>query len=266
MKHKSTVFYIKIILALLMSAALLASFYIYLVYNGYCQLNHPSKTKYPVRGVDVSHYQGDIDWNVLSQENIRFAYIKATEGSSHVDNRFAKNWQAARETDLAVGAYHFFSFDSPGESQAANFIQCVEQATVSERSTQAETAEQTAVLSMLPPVVDVEYYGDKKINPPVPEAVQTELQTFLNLIEDHYGKTPVIYSTEEVWDRYLKGHFDSYPLWIRNVYTYPANDADWTFWQYSNRHRLQGYSGEEVYIDMNVFCGSLEEWNRWVQN
>lgn len=251
-KQRGISFYLKAILAFLAAAGLLGAIYVYLVYNGYCQLNHPSKTKYPIRGVDVSHYQGVIDWDVLAQEEIRFAYIKATEGSSHVDPRFAENWVAAHETELDVGAYHFFSFDSPGESQAENFIRCV-----------ADASADNSVLAMLPPVVDVEYYADKRENPPEPEAVRKNLQRYLDLVGGHYGMTPVIYSTEDVWEPYLKGHFDQYPLWIRNVMTRPPKDAGWTFWQYSNRARLRGYSGQETFIDMNVFCGSSEEWEDW---
>ena len=71
---------------------------------------------YEVHGVDVSHYQGTIDWDVLSQD-LDFAFIKATEGSTHVDDRFQDNWQAAEQTHLYLGAYHFFSFDSEGHKR-----------------------------------------------------------------------------------------------------------------------------------------------------
>ena len=97
---------------------------------------------YPVRGVDVSNFQGEVDWNTLSAQNISFAYIKATEGSSYKDERFDYNWKNASDCDLRIGAYHFFSFESSGETQAGNFIKTVK-----------------AVDDMLPPVIDVEYYG-----------------------------------------------------------------------------------------------------------
>ena len=76
-------------------------------------------------GIDVSAYQGEIDWQILSKNNIFFAYIKATEGSSFVDKNFAYNFSEAQKTDLHVGAYHFFSYDSSGEIQAQNFIENV---------------------------------------------------------------------------------------------------------------------------------------------
>lgn len=185
---------------------------------------------------------------MLSGEGIDFAYIKATEGSSHVDRKFADNWIGARKTELKVGAYHFFSFDSPGETQAANFI--------------SQVPDENGIL---PPVIDVEYYGDKKNNPPDAEAVRAELQSMLDHLEEHYGRTPVIYTTEEVWDAYLKGHFEVYPLWIRNVFTKSAMKEPWLFWQYSNRGRLDGYSGVEEFIDLNIFNGTHEEWEHWIQ-
>ena len=110
----------------LLAAVLLSAFVLaFLVWNGYLLLNNPSRERYPVRGVDVSKYQGEIDWPVLAEQEISFAFIKATEGSSHVDARFAYNYEEARKTGLRVGAYHFFSFDSGGDTQAENFIRNV---------------------------------------------------------------------------------------------------------------------------------------------
>lgn len=221
--------------------------YAFCISNGYLFFNNPSPSQYPIAGVDLSHYQGSVDWEALSKEDIQFAYIKATEGSSHVDEQFAANWQQAGKTSLEVGAYHFFSFDSPGETQAMNFI-----TSVGIRD------------GMLPPAIDVEYYADKKSNPPDPKAVREQLQAMIYQIESYYQTIPVIYATEEIWERYLKGHFDDYPIWIRNVFTKPKIQETWTFWQYTNRARLKGYSGEEEYIDLNVFYGKKDEWEQWL--
>ena len=238
--------WLRILAALVVLAAFAAGIMAYLIWNGRILLNNPSRTRYPVRGVDVSHYQGEIDWVVLGQQDIDFAYIKATEGSFHIDEKFSQNWSGAALSGLTVGAYHFFSFDSSGDTQADHFIH-----TVGNRS------------GMLPPAVDVEYYADKKSNPPDPESVREQLQIMLDRLEEYYHKPPVLYSTEDVWETYLKGHFDEYPLWIRNVVTKPDSQADWCFWQYTNRGRLNGYAGEETFIDLNVFYGDIESWNRW---
>lgn len=221
------------------------------VYYGYFHVNGYKAGKYAVRGVDVSHYQGDIDWQVLAKENIQFAYIKATEGSSHIDERFAENREKALKTGLQVGAYHFFSFDSPGTAQAEHFIRIAE-----------------PFHNCMVPMVDVEFYGNKWDNPPDPDLVEPELKDYLDRLEQACGQKPVIYATKEAWELYICGKFDSYPLWIRDIWTEPTLQAeagnhqkyDWTFWQYTNRGRLKGFSGEEPFVDLNVFYGTEKEW------
>ena len=120
-----------------------------LIYQKKIKINHPTETDYPVRGVDVSYYQGDIDWKVLADENIDFAFIKATEGSGHIDTKFEENWEQSGKTDLKRGAYHFFSFESRGEAQAEHFISVVPKEE-----------------GMLSPVVDIEFYGNRFYNKP----------------------------------------------------------------------------------------------------
>lgn len=196
----------------------------------------------------MSHYQGDIDWKRLEEQDVDFAYIKATEGSSHTDEKFARNWRQVKDTSVKAGAYHFFSFDSPGKDQADNFMNQV-----------------IAFEGMLPPAVDVEFYGDKKQNPPDKEAVAKELQIMLDELERCYQRKPVIYATRESWELYIKDKFSEYPLWIRNVITKPSDDiGDWVFWQYTNRGKLDGYAGSEKYIDINTFYGSQKEWEMWL--
>lgn len=149
-----------------------------------------------------------------------------------------------------MGAYHFFSFDSSGDDQLAHFIECLSPGD-----------------GMLPPAVDVEFYGDKAANPPDPADVEQELVVLLEGLERQYGMVPVIYATEESWNLYIRGRFDQYPLWIRNVKTKPRTDGkQWLLWQYTNRQRLAGYEGEETFIDMNVYYGSREQWETWYGN
>lgn len=211
-------------------------------------LNKPTKLQYPVRGVDVSAYQGEINWLILSSQGIQFAYIKATEGSSHIDKRFSYNLRNALKTNLRIGAYHFFSYDSSGATQAKNFIENV-------------PIEQ----DMLPPVVDIEFYGNKATNLPDKDKVKTELQIMLDMLEEHYGKKPIIYATNKSYSLYIAKKFKDYDIWIRNVHLRPSlsDNSDWTFWQYTDREILKGYYGAEKYIDMNVFNGTQEEFNKY---
>lgn len=218
------------------------------VWNGYILLNNPSHKKYPVRGVDVSSYQGIIDWPVLAENGISFAFIKATEGSSFIDPCFKYNYAEAQKISLRVGAYHFFSFDSAGDTQAENFISTV-----------------NGFSGMLPPVIDLEFYGEKQSNPPPQAEVRHELDVMLQRLEANYGIKPVIYATEDSYEQYLAGGYEDYDIWIRDVIGKPelSDGREWTFWQYTNRERLSGYKGEERFIDMNVFAGTADEFENY---
>lgn len=202
----------------------------------------PSVNSYNVRGVDVARYQGTIDWELLSEQGINFAFIKATEGSGHVDIRFAENWEAISQTEILAAPYHFFSFDSSGITQAENFIE-----TVGKRR------------GMLPPAVDVEFYGDYVKKPKASDEVRQILKDMLGALERFYGVKPIIYATRSAYELYIEDHFNEYPLWIRNVYYLPFWDGiyGWSFWQYSDRGHLQGHEGD--HIDLNVYKGTLNE-------
>lgn len=234
--------------AVSLALLLLISVFSALVWNGTILLNNPSQSRYPVRGVDVSRYQGQIDWNVLASNDISFAFIKATEGNSHVDSCFSYNYEEARKTGLRVGAYHFFSYDSEGQTQAEHYIAVVEKTD-----------------GMLPPVIDLEFYGAKEQNPPAQDQVRQELTIMLGRLEEYYGMKPIIYATEKSYKQYLANAFQEYDIWIRNVITSPhlSDRREWTFWQYTNRGKLEGYQGDENYIDMNVFHGSREDFQNY---
>jgi lysozyme len=220
----------------------------FLFYKGIIRINTPSKEDYPVRGVDLSSYQGEVDWEVLAKQDIDFAFIKATEGSSFIDPKYSYNIENALKTHLRVGSYHFFSFESSGTRQAEHFIKTV-----------AKTE------NMLPPVVDIEYYADYKSNPPDKENVQKNLKELLEQLESNYGMRPIIYATRISYKHYIRGAFSEYDIWIRDVYFTPSleDDRKWTFWQYSDKEKLDGYNGVEKYIDMNVFNGSEEEFGKY---
>ena len=203
--------------------------------------------QYEIRGVDVSHHQGDIDWGKMAEEKIDFAYIKATEGSSHVDEKFHTNWKDIEQTNLRYGAYHFFSFDSAGETQAQNYISTV-----------------GSLDGKLIPAVDVEYYGDKESrkNELDRKAIIKELGVLLRVLEEEYHTKPIIYTTYSAYHDFIEGAFDEYDLWIRNVYYTPdmGMKGHWLYWQYTDRAKFDAYTGEEQYIDMNVFAGSRTEF------
>ena len=177
MKRKA--FKIAILLAAIFIIAEAALFA--LVWNGVIILNDGRAGKYPVKGIDVSWYQGDIDWKTVSGHDLSFVFIKATEGSTYVDDKFSYNFNEAQKTSLAVETYHFFSYDSGGKTQAENFINTVK-----------------PYEGMLPPVIDLEFYGDKASNPPEREYVDEQLKIMLDMLEAYYGQKPIIYATERL--------------------------------------------------------------------
>jgi lysozyme len=212
-----------------------------LFFFGIIWFNNPSRNDYPVQGIDVSNHQGVIDWKLVQENNIDFAYLKATEGGEFVDKSFAFNWSGARKHDIATGAYHFFTLCKSGEEQAKNFISIVP---VSEQS--------------LPPAIDLEYTGNCKNNPKTFN-FENEFKKYFNTIKNHYHRYPVVYTTYEFSEKYNLSQY-SKRLWIRNIFKTPSSNVRWKFWQYSNRRHINGISG---YVDGNVFNGSRQEFQSY---
>ena len=232
---------------LLLSALLVCGLLLWHLFsNGILWFNMPLRSSYPVRGVDASHYQGQMNWDRIAEQGVTFAFLKATEGSGTVDDCFAENWKNARAAGLYVGAYHFFSFDSSAVTQADNYCAVVPD---------DEDA--------LPPVIDLEFYRSENL--PDAQAVRESLRILLNRMRCVYCKTPIIYTTKQCWETYLKDSGLEYTLWIRSIFHAPSHSItpEWTFWQYNPRGVLDGYSGGEVLIDLNVFRGTQEDFRRF---
>ncbi|MCE3288392.1 MAG: glycosyl hydrolase 25 family protein [Caulobacter sp.] len=193
----------------------------------------PDPDRYPVRGIDVSHHQGAIDWTAVAADDVAFAYLKASEGGDHRDRRFAANWRAARAAGLKVGAYHFFTFCRPGADQARNFLAAV-----------------PAHPDSLPPAVDLEFGGNCGTAPSDAD-LRRELDAFLSLVEARYGRQAVLYVTPD-FHRAYGGALPRRPLWKRKIVMPPFGGRPWTFWQFHNRGEVAGVSGP---VDLNVFAG-----------
>jgi lysozyme len=227
----------KIILIIL--AIILSLFFIYaiLIINGFILIANPSISKYHVRGIDISHHNGEIGWKKIDKKEIDFVIIKATEGDDLVDHMFSENWKIAGETGLIKGAYHYYSLRIEGKKQAENFIKTV-----------------PVEAGNLPPFVDIEFGGNSKLRPEKSGFIK-ELKIFLITLEKRYDKKPVLYSTNEFYDKYISGELQEYDLWIRNIFYEPGLMKDgrkWLFWQYTGRGNLKGVKG---FTDYNVFKG-----------
>jgi lysozyme len=193
---------------------------------------HPSDADYPLQGIDVSHHQGAIDWRLLPDQGVDFAYIKASEGADVRDPAFAANWASARREGIARGAYHYFTLCRSGAEQAANFIAAV-----------------PADPAMLRPAVDLEFGGNCADRPP-PEKLIRELTVFIRLVEAHYGKRVTLYLTREFDAGYEVSKRIPRKLWLRNLVLEPDWGARrWSLWQASSFRSLAGIDGR---VDWNV--------------
>lgn len=235
-KNFHKLFFVPTIVLIILASAFICFYQA--VKNRYISINEWSLKSDSVRGVDISAYQVNVDMQQLKEQGIQFIYIKATEGRSHVDDYFSRNWANAKEAQLSAGAYHFFNFESSGIEQAEHYIGVVGE----------------DLHGQLLPAVDVEvYYNNNNPVTPNKDDLVRELQAMLDRLEQQYGVKPIIYAQKDFYETYLKD-FSAYPRWIRDVYV-PANwknGNDWLIWQYNDRGKLNGYSGGEKYIDLNV--------------
>jgi len=195
---------------------------------------------YRVHGIDVSHYQGDIDWKMLGQTRqgqfpIQFIFMKATEGGDYTDDRFAANFDSARVHGFVRGAYHFYNPKTDANKQADFFIQSVK----------LEPGD-------LPPVLDIEKKGKDM------KKLQADLKVWLRKVENHYGVKPIIYASYKFKTRYLNDSvFNTYPYWIAHYYVDSVRyEGDWRFWQHTDVGTLPGIDEK---VDLNVFNGSKNE-------
>ena len=209
----------------------------------YGDANYPDG--YAIHGIDISHYQGEINWDKLSDATIdgfplKFVIVKSTEGSSGVDENFNDNLYQAREYGFIRGAYHFWSNKSSARAQANFFLKQVH----------LEEGD-------LPPVLDVEH---KPKNRSI-EDFQRDVLTWLHIVEDKYHVKPIIYTYYKFKEQYLSAPvFDDYPYWIAHYYVEKVEyKGKWKFWQHTDAGRLDGIRG---YVDLNIFNGSLYELKR----
>ena len=201
---------------------------------------------YEIHGIDISHYQGEIDWETLKNNGmiekcpVRFVMIKATEGSSKIDDNFIDNFYNAREYGFIRGAYHFYSVYSPAESQANYFI----------KNVKLEPGD-------LPPVLDVEHKPKNQTD----EEFKKSVLTWLEIVENEYGVKPIIYTYYKFKMKYLSDKiFDDYPYWIAHYYVDKVEyKGPWKFWQHTDCGKLPGIKG---YVDFNIYNGSFYDLRR----
>lgn len=195
-----------------------------------------SPERYPVRGIDVSAHNGDIDFRKVRKDGMEFVFMKASEGVDFHDKAFAGNYDKARKAGLKTGAYHFFRFDKDGVDQAMNFLEAV-----GDRKMDIGLA------------IDVEDQGNPDSIPP---EVVTERLTAMTEYLFLKGIRVFFYTNISGYEKYLLDTFPGYPLWICSFSSNPI-DAEWTYWQHDHHGKVKGIKGD---VDLNTFNGTREEF------
>ncbi|KAA0972572.1 glycoside hydrolase family 25 protein [Aureimonas fodinaquatilis] len=216
---------------------------------GLTRISGQTSAHYPIHGIDISKYQGEIDWHTARRDGVEFVYIKATEGGDLLDSRFHENWRGARAAGIPHGAYHFFYWCRPGIEQARWFIKNVPQDALS-----------------LPPVLDVEWTPHSPTCTRRPERAEVirEMGAFMDALEKHYRVRPMIYSTVDMHRERLVGAFPGHKFWLRAVAAHPDEiyeDRQFHLWQYTATGTVAGIRGE---VDRNAYAGTREDWHKWL--
>jgi lysozyme len=195
---------------------------------------------YNLHGLDVSLYQGRINWEKLGKINrtipVDFVIIRATMGALGEDKEFPRNWKGAKKKNLIRGAYHYYNPNVNSTLQAENFIL-------------------TADLKSgdLPPILDIEKVSTIQNM----EGLRRGIRNWMERVEQHYGVKPILYTGSSFYKSYLDGHFDEYHLWVAN-YRRVHNPIreDWVFWQFTEKGTIAGIRG---FVDMDVFNGTRSD-------
>ena len=212
--------------------------------------DYPRPRDYPIHGIDVSKFQGDIDWKAVADAGVKFAWIKATEGGDRADEHFQANWMGAKAAGVPRGAYHFVYWCRAP----------LEEMTWFEQNAPVED-------DALPPVLDVEATPTSPTCRRHLEKQRTvaEIKLMLEEMGRHYGKRPIIYTTVDFYEAILSdGALSDYPIWVRSTKYHPAvkyGSRAWQFWQYQSDGKTPGIDGR---VDRDVFYGSKEQWQAFL--
>ena len=180
--------------------------------------------------LDLSHHTGVVDFETMANLDIKWVYLKATEGTSWTDKAFLSNYNNAKAAGLKVGAYHFMSVKSSAQAQANHFLETIRDLDLD-----------------LIPVIDIECIGDY-----TPQQLVDSAKVILDAVESLYSCKPMIYASENYFNRYLGKDFEDYPRWVAKYSSQaPEIGVDYTMWQISEKGILPGL---DSYVDVSVFA------------
>ena len=218
------------------------------VKNYFSQLFYSPKvpTGSYIYGIDVSEYQGVINWKSVSKINdghqINFVIVRSTAGKNKRDRFFTSNFREAKKYNFIRGAYHYFRPNENSLEQANNYIKNVKLAS-----------------GDLPPILDIEKISSVQSL----KRLKTGIKNWLEIIEDHYGIKPIIYTGANYFNDHLKDEFTNYIIWIANYNKVedPLRNQNWSFWQFSDNGTVIGIKGP---VDLDLFKGNLVEFKKYL--
>ncbi len=196
-------------------------------------------SEYSVRGLDLSHHNGKIIYEGL--DSLDFVFLKATEGKSLIDRDFKTHYEGFKDKGIAIGAYHFFRFDTDGEQQAQHFLTQIKGHTF-----------------QVPLIVDVEQHHNPKIHRNI---VIKRLHDFMKHIRKMTGQKPIIYTNGDGYSDFVDKEFDEHTLWLSSTNAWRPAMMDCTFWQFNINADLMEITHR---ADLNVFRGSRKEWEEYL--
>lgn len=203
-------------------------------------------------GIDVSHYQEEIDWPKVKASGVSFAILKASEGTGYIDPMFEVNFRGALAAGIVPGTYHFYLPRYDAAQQAAHYLSVLKEVVGSQ--------------PCLPPCIDLETSGA-----PTRAAMNNAVRTFMQELERADGRPGLIYTSPGFWSTYLPVPVFNqnkltltdlewsvrHPLWLAHYTTgWPSQVfpwSGWTFWQYSSAGKINGI---RTRVDLNYFNGS----------
>ncbi|WP_162428053.1 glycoside hydrolase family 25 protein [Pontibacter pudoricolor] len=197
-----------------------------------------SSTSSSLKGIDVSRWQKEVDWMQVKDAGVTFAFVKATQGDFRLDPFFERNWEETKRYGIKRGAYHFYKPEAPVQDQIKLFTSTV-----------------TLAPGDLPPVLDIEVAKPGMTG----EQLRADLKTWLEAVTQHYGVRPIIYTSQNYYRRWLKGHFTDYHFWIArysDVKPEIHHTDSWMFWQFTDRGSVAGINAA---VDINFFAGDMDK-------
>ncbi|BBN83860.1 hypothetical protein PA25_38450 [Pseudoalteromonas sp. A25] len=191
------------------------------LFDVFVPLKSSSEFSLGTHGIDVSHDQGEVDWQQVAQSGIEFVYLKATDGITYTDPKYFYNLEALQATNLKVGAYHFFEAEDDPQAQLEHFLTHIKGKQLS-----------------LTPMVDVELKRGQSAT-----QIKANLKTFLIQLQKQTGCKPLLYSYGSFWQANLGSEFNDYPFWFaqyNKTMQPPKELKNIQIWQYSQKGSVPG--------------------------